>query len=209
MEKATIEQLVGELSTQEKGVDLKYQMVLAELQGWVGDGEVEEINTQHYIQIHEEDWHNAYLYALARTINDAREKIADVYAGSSDDAIKGTIVGMIGEVMGAKIFDVPFDHETHLSRANKWDIVVKGSTIDIKTNLPYGNSRAEVVVHQGKKLGDSQYYMFGRLLSNITFNLFGWLPEELLILEENKRAGKTGFWYPKDRLRIYHTVEAE
>lgn len=208
MNKATrIQDLVGELSIQEEALDLKYQMELSNLESYTGDGEYKKVNTEHYVHITGGDWSQAHMYSLARTINNCRENICDYYQGTN--AISGTIIGMLGEIMASKIFNVPFDHEVHLRKTKKYDIVVDGKTIDIKTNTIWGNNRDEVIVYESKKLGDSQYYMFGRILSNITFNLFGWAEEELIIDSNNIQQGKTGYRIPKYRLKKFNVKEEE
>lgn len=205
----TIQDLVSDLSIQERALDLKYQIKLDELQKWVGDDRSEKrVNWQAYYQITGEDYRNAYAFALGRTISNIRDGIKDIFQGGHENAIEGDIIAMLGEISIAKLLGVEWDHNIKFGKSPKYDMIAKEQTIDAKACLRRNNWSSDIVVHQGKKLGDSERYFFGRMISNTIFNLYGWSPEEELILEENKREGKTGYWLPKFKLHKFHVKES-
>lgn len=204
----TIENLVGQLSEKEQSINLKYQEQLEELKSYTGDWDGEKYNTQYYIKITGEDWNNSYVYAAARTIQNIRDGVTDRYQGGTANMIKGTILGMLLEICTANHFDVSWDKEIHLTKTNKYDMIIKGYKIDTKVSMPKNNNNSEVVIADSKKLGQSDYFFFGRLLSNTTMNLFGWVPEATIIKDENKKEGRTGKWLNKQKLHKFNNTEA-
>lgn len=202
-----IEDLVGEMTIQEQALNLKYQMELNKLQEWTGDApEPKRYNTQHYVQITGEDWSDSYVWALARTIMNCREKVKDVYAGGTENMIKGTILGMMAEIKAAEKFESCWDRNIHF-RKGSTDMIIKGYKVDIKANQIHNNYRDDVVVSETKKLGQSDYFFFGRLLSNTTFNFFGWIDEKSIIDDKNKRSCKTGYWIERTKLLKFSPKE--
>jgi len=203
---ATIQELVGHLTIQEEAINLKYQMRVEELKSYVGDWDGEKYNTQYYITINGEDWSNAYVYSAARTIQNLRDGVIDRYQGGTNNMISGTILGMLLEICTAKHIDTSWDTEIHLTKTNKYDMIIKGKKIDTKIGMPHNNNKLEVVIADSKKLGQSDYYFFGRLLSNTIMNLYGWLPESKIIDDKNKKQGRTGLWYPKFKLNKFNNT---
>jgi hypothetical protein len=196
-----IEDLVGQLSIEEQALDLKYQMKLRELQDWQGDDlSGLRMPGQHYIQITGEDYQNAYVFALARTIQNVRDGIADIFKGGTDNAVEGDIIGMLIEICVANQFQTDWDHNIVFEESEKWDMKIHGKTIDNKGCLRRNNWTDEVVVHQGKVLGDSSYYFFAKMISNTTINLYGWASENEIIKDVNKKKGRSGYWFSKYRL---------
>ena len=204
----SINDLVGSLTEKEQELKSKYEAKLEELQSWTGDWDGKKYNTQAYYQIKQSDWDNACVFALARTIQNIRDGIKDIYQGGFENAIEGDILGMLSEIIIAQAFGVDYDRNIKFKNSPKYDVKVEERTIDVKACLRRNVNAHYVVIHEGKKIGDSDEYFFTRLLSNTTLNLHGWLPEEVLIREKNKRDGKTGYWYESSKLYKFFHKEA-
>ena len=202
-----IEQLLGTvLSEAEKVIDFRYQHELEELKSYIGDWDGTKYNTQHYVKINGEDWYNAYLYSAARTIQNIRDRVEDCFQGGTSNMIRGTILGMLLEICCANQFQTNWDNEIHLTKTNKYDMIIKGYKIDTKICMPHNNDKLEIVIADSKKLGQSDYFFFGKLLSNTTMNIFGWVPESEIISDSNKKQGRTGKWLPKEKLHKFNNI---
>lgn len=211
MLKATkIEDLVGDLDLKERALELKYRMELHSMrEDTTIDWDGKELCWQYYKTIEEDDWHDGYLYALGRTIMNLRRGVPCYFCGGDKSMIAGDIGGMIGEICSAKLFGVEWSRDIILKNAKKYDIIAKGETVDIKTSLRRNSFSDNVVIADSKKLGDSSYYHFARFLNDgkkMVINLKGWLPEDKVILDSNRRENKTGYWVDVSKLHKFNNT---
>lgn len=203
-----IKELVGELSDKELEFKNTYynetkKMVNEKEVTWNG-----LVKTGHrYLKIAVEHWNLAYVYSLARKVENERAGLIDRYCG--DNAIKGEILGLLNEVIVAEFLDLDFDRTTQ-PRSGGFDAVYENCMIDFKICMPKNNDKDMVVVAQSKKLSDCNCYWFSKFIvdkeGNQYIDLYSWSKSSDIIKEENKIPGRKGYWLSKKELKKFKVI---
>lgn len=168
---------------------------------------------EHYFEITKDEMKMAYLHTAARKINNDRNpNVRDKFKGSLNDKHKGEFLGILAEIVVAREYakhGAEFDGVIGSRRGGE-DMIIKGKTIDVKCCMPHNNDGDTVVIEQDKQLDDADFYFFSRFITDKEgkhyINLYRFGKNVLIIDDNNKRQGWTGYWVEKEKLSKFQNV---